>query len=180
VHCSFARVANTVNLMKPIKIVLSILFILTGGWLALMSFAFGAVSWSGAVVTLLTGLGWFANGIYLLGRGKARLSKADLVLTLMSCLIMAAIVVPNFIRARNTSAQNACINNLRQIDGAKQQWALEQRKLDTDVPTATDIAPYIKGNHVPTCPNGGVYTVGAVNTDPTCSIGTGSHVLPTP
>ncbi len=39
--------------------------------------------------------------------------------------LLAAIAIPNFVKARNTSQANACINNLRQIDSAVQQWALE-------------------------------------------------------
>ena len=39
--------------------------------------------------------------------------------------LLAAIAIPNFIKARATSQQNACINNLRQIDGAINEWALE-------------------------------------------------------
>ncbi len=69
---------------------------------------------------------------------------------------------------------NACINNLRQIDGAKQQWALENRKSATAIPAATDIAPYLK--NLPTCPAGGVYTMNAVEIPPTCSIQ--GHALP--
>ena len=83
--------------------------------------------------------------------------------------LLAAIAIPNFVRARNTAQKNACINNLRQIDGAKQQWALENKKADADTPGSTDVAPYIKNNLFPTCPSSGTYTIGAVNTDPTCS-----------
>lgn len=46
------------------------------------------------------------------------------------------VVLPNFIRARTIRATNACINNLRQIDAAKQQWALENNKADTDYAVA--------------------------------------------
>ena len=42
--------------------------------------------------------------------------------------MMLAIAIPNFVKARDVSMQNACINNLRQIDAAKQQWALENGK----------------------------------------------------
>ena len=72
---------------------------------------------------------------------------------------------------------NACINNLRQIDGAKQQWALENMKSAEAVPTAEQIAPYIK-NGFPTCPAGGKYTIGKVGDAPTCSIP--GHTLPGP
>jgi DNA repair exonuclease SbcCD ATPase subunit len=70
---------------------------------------------------------------------------------------------------------NACINNLRQIDGAKQQWALENRKTITDVPAEKDVAPYLK-NAIPKCPGGGAYTLGAAGVAPTCSIP--GHALP--
>ena len=46
--------------------------------------------------------------------------------------LLAAIAIPSFARARTTSRQNACINNLRQIDGGKDQWAIENNKVDTD------------------------------------------------
>ena len=68
-----------------------------------------------------------------------------------------------------------CINNLRQIDGAKQQWALENRKTITDVPTEKDVAPYLK-NAFPKCPAGGNYTLGAAGVAPICSIA--GHALP--
>jgi len=77
------------------------------------------------------------------------------------------------------AARNACINNLRQIDAAKNQWALENGKTVTAVPTAADIAPYIKLNangNIPGCPAGGTYTIGAVGVSPVCSIP--GHALP--
>jgi TolA-binding protein len=70
---------------------------------------------------------------------------------------------------------NSCINNLRQIDGAKQQWALENRKTITDVPTEKDVAAYLK-NGIPKCPAGGTYTLGAAGVAPTCSVA--GHALP--
>jgi hypothetical protein len=75
---------------------------------------------------------------------------------------------------------NACINNLRLIDAAKQQWALENKKQAADTPTMDDLRPYFGGGpnntNVPTCPDGGVYTVGTVGEKPACGIQ--SHVLP--
>lgn len=72
---------------------------------------------------------------------------------------------------------NACINNLRQIDGATQQWALENKKTDQDRPTAQELAVYIKGG-LPKCPAGGTYAVSNAGTLPTCSIP--GHALPLP
>src|SRR3972149_10938465 len=92
--------------------------------------------------------------------------------------LLAAIAIPNFVRARNTAQKNTCINNLRQIDGAKQQWALENKKSDTDTPVEADVQVYIKNSIMPSCPSTGTYTVGAVNTDPTCNAPSGGPVLP--
>ena len=72
-------------------------------------------------------------------------------------------------------AANACINALRQLDAAKQQWALENKKTEDATPTTQDITPYLKANVIPACPSGGKYTFGTVNVVPTCSIA--SHTL---
>ena len=80
---------------------------------------------------------------------------------------------------QKTQRVNACINNLRLIDSAKQQWALEQRKQTTDTPTMDDLRPYLgrgPNGEMPVCPDGGVYTLGTVAEKPTCS--TAGHVLP--
>ena len=57
--------------------------------------------------------------------------------------LLAAIAIPNFVKARTTSQMNACINNLRLIDSSKQQWALEQRKQNGDIPQSSDLQPYL-------------------------------------
>ncbi len=93
--------------------------------------------------------------------------------------LLAAIAIPNFVRARQTSQTNACINNMRQIDGAVQQWALETKQAPTVSPSAyTDISGYLKSAVV--CPAGGStatfsssYTLPAVSAKPACKIGSG-------
>jgi hypothetical protein len=78
---------------------------------------------------------------------------------------------------QNQNAVNVCINNLRLIDGAKQQWALEKSKTPNDIPQPQDLLPYFGPNaQFPQCPGGGRYTLNAVNKAPTCSIP--GHVLP--
>ncbi len=64
----------------------------------------------------------------------------------------------------------ACINNLRQIDAAKQQWALENQKSADAAPTAADLAKYLRGGVLPACPAGGVYTINTIGAPPTCSV----------
>ena len=72
--------------------------------------------------------------------------------------------------------QNTCNNNLRQIDGAKQQWALEKNKTDDAVPRVQDLLPYLKDGLFPVCPDGGSYAINAVGERPTCSLP--GHILP--
>src|SRR5213592_4692432 len=86
--------------------------------------------------------------------------------------LLAAIAIPNFVRARTTSQMNACINNLRQMDGAVQQYALENKLGSTATYTLSVIKPYIKltsGNNLPVCPANGTYSPGSTVTNaPTC------------
>ena len=75
--------------------------------------------------------------------------------------------------------RNACINNLRQIDAAINEWALEKGKANGTVVTEADIKPYIKldaSGNLPKCPAGGTYTLGKVGGHPTCTVL--GHVLP--
>ena len=76
---------------------------------------------------------------------------------------------------QNQAVINTCINNLRMIDAAKQQWALEHNKAADAVPTPPEIAPYLPNRQMPECPGGGRYTINAVGARPTCSIA--GHVL---
>jgi len=108
---------------------------------------------------------------------KSGFTLVEIMIVVAIIGLLASIAIPNFVRARNTAQKNACINNLRQIDGAKQQWALENKKSDTDTPPDAAVGEYIKNNKFPTCPGSGTYAVGAVNTDPTCSKSADGHAL---
>src|SRR5579885_3373269 len=69
--------------------------------------------------------------------------------------LLAAIAIPNFVHARTTSQTNACINNLRQIDGAKQEWGMEYKVPATSRPGINELQPYLgrgSGGSLPTCP----------------------------
>jgi hypothetical protein len=104
------------------------------------------------------------------------------------CLLgfVAAVVIPkHYDHYPNTSPANACINNLRQIDTAINEWARENGKTNGTVVTENDIKPYIKLNsksNVPGCPSGGKYIYGKVGDIPqiTCSLSTATpaHKLP--
>src|SRR3954470_7869277 len=85
--------------------------------------------------------------------------------------LLAAIAIPNFIKARTASQRAACVSNLRTIDGAKNVWALEQKKTGSDSPTDADLfGPTLSVREKPNCPANGSYTLGTVDAKPTCSI----------
>ncbi|HEY3761285.1 MAG TPA: hypothetical protein VGN23_06015 [Verrucomicrobiae bacterium] len=69
-----------------------------------------------------------------------------------------------------TNEQTSCMNNLRQIEAAKNEWALETGKAAGAVPTENDLLPYLTGGIFPVCPSGGVYTIGAIGSSASCSI----------
>jgi hypothetical protein len=92
--------------------------------------------------------------------------------------LMAGIALPSFMNARTVSSHNSCINNLRQIDAAKEQWALEAGKKNGDEASIPGISQYIKGNKLPVCPQGGTYKVNAIGANPECSFP--GHQLPAP
>src|SRR5215472_12205890 len=57
--------------------------------------------------------------------------------------LLAAIAIPNFVKARETARRNTCINNLRLLDGAKQTWALESKAAPTSTPGEPSVAAYL-------------------------------------
>jgi hypothetical protein len=83
--------------------------------------------------------------------------------------IVSGIAIPNFIKARATAQKNACISNLRQLEAAKMQWALDNQKPETATPARGDLLQYLNKRKFPVCPAGGTYTLNDVSESPTCS-----------
>jgi prepilin-type N-terminal cleavage/methylation domain-containing protein len=103
----------------------------------------------------------------------------EIMIVVLIIGILMAIAVPNFIRARETSRKNSCIANLKQIDAAKEQWAMDNKKATGDLPAWSDLVGtgatgYMKSQ--PTCPSGGTYTVDVIGTNPSCD--QAGHALP--
>jgi hypothetical protein len=99
--------------------------------------------------------------------------------------LFAVVVLQSFIKARAISSFNPCINNLRQIDAAANQFALEKNlKAGDKINFPNDLTPYIKLNNewkIPPCPSGGIYSLKKTGDAPICSLGTTvtpAHVLP--
>jgi type II secretion system protein G len=99
---------------------------------------------------------------------RAGFTLVEIMIVVAIIGLLATIAIPNMIGARNRAQANTCISNMNQIDNAIQQFALENNKKDGDPVSAADIANYIKGNAMPTCPAGNTAYVlgGTVNSVP--------------
>jgi prepilin-type N-terminal cleavage/methylation domain-containing protein len=99
--------------------------------------------------------------------------------------LMATVAVPGMIRARARAQENTCMDNLRLLDSAKQQWALEAKASSTTTPTASQIQPYLgRGSGtLPLCPADSKqtfptsYSLNDCSMAPTC-LNVTTHALP--
>ena len=90
---------------------------------------------------------------------KSGFTLVEIMIVVAIIGLLAAIAIPNFVKARDKAQKNACIANLKQIDSATEQWALEAKKKTGDTTTESEIIQYLKNNVKPTEPAGGDYTI---------------------
>ena len=106
--------------------------------------------------------------------GKKGFTLVEIMIVVAIIGLLAAVAIPNFMRARDTAQKNACVANLKQVDGAKTLWSLDTGSSST--PGWTDlVTAYIK--KTPSCPAGSSYTIGDLNSSPTCNSGITGHAI---
>jgi len=107
------------------------------------------------------------QGLTLAGLITGYLGIAVSVLVLP---LMLAVAVPNLVRAKGMAQAQVCRMNREMVDSAKELWAVENRKSDTDTPRPDDLKVYLKDNQMPVCPAGGVYTLNTVKAHAQCGV----------
>ena len=107
----------------------------------------------------------------------------ELMIVLAFIAVLLAIAIPNYLKTSTASTKTICINNLKQIDAAIEQWAADHSIEPGTVPTAeqeSQIYSYVEGR-APKCPSSGKYILNAFASKPQVSCTRGEsegHKLP--
>jgi hypothetical protein len=126
----------------------------------------------GCAITIMN----YKSGVRASGTTSASGQQLVVSMAIAPVGMMAAIAIPSFVKARQAAQGNACINNLRLLDSAKEQAAMEQNLQNGAAVDEAAVTKYLPSAAIPVCSKGGTYTLGPIGTNPTCS--QPGHVLP--
>lgn len=110
---------------------------------------------------------------------KKGFTLIEITIVVLVIGILAAIALPNYLRARTNSRTSTCLANLKRIEDAKEMWASENHAGPSTAPTQDQLMGTVVTGYLqawPACPENGTYTIGDMSTRPTCTV-TG-HVMP--
>ena len=105
----------------------------------------------------------------MLRLNKKGFTLVEIMIVVAIIGLLAVIAIPNFVKARTTAQTNACINNMRQIHWAKQDWGLNNNMAGSDTPSSDQVGEYIRFGF-PNCPAGGTYSINTIDAPPSCSV----------
>lgn len=120
-------------------------------------------------------------------QSKSGFTLVEMMIVVAIVGMLAGISIPSMMRSRNEAQKNACLSNLREIDGAKQQWGMDNSKGSSETPAESDVQPYLARNGngpMPVCPAGGngstfsdTYELKTVGEMPVCLIVPETHII---
>ena len=115
-------------------------------------------------------------------RCRKGFTLVEIMIVVLIIAILLAIAIPNFLASRERSRATTCQANMRQMDTAKEHWAMENLKVQSDTPQPSElVTEYMRARYedaLPSCPSGGSYTLGSLSALPLCSVGTNGSGTP--
>lgn len=102
-------------------------------------------------------------------RPRGGFTLLEMMIVVLVLGILMAIALPNWVRAHEQSSRRSCLSNLRQMEQAKERFAIEQRKPQGGAMAWADLVPaYLRQQ--PDCPAGGEYSLEAIGSPPECTV----------
>ena len=101
----------------------------------------------------------------------------EIMMVILVIGMITTMAAPQWLKARETARRSQCMSNLMNMDTAKEQWAMENKKTTGDPCAFSDlVGPTLYLKNTPVCPSGGTYDLKPVSSVATCSHST--HALP--
>ncbi|HTG42992.1 MAG TPA: prepilin-type N-terminal cleavage/methylation domain-containing protein [Verrucomicrobiae bacterium] len=110
--------------------------------------------------------------------GRRGFTLLEILIVVAILGILVGLAMPNFLKSRYRARQQMCIENLSQIESAKQIWGVENAKKEGDVPSDAElIGPSLYMKKAPVCAGGGIYSLNAIGSNAGCTLSTEGHSL---